>query len=126
MHTEIKEINTEMQYQAVGKTEDFVNGKGKRVIVNGRNIAIWRVNDDFYAIDDACSHMQASLSFGSVNDRIVACPRHGAQFDLISGKVVSLPATHGVNAYEVKIIDGDVMVCLTPKNPEKPDILRLP
>ncbi len=70
--------------------------------VNGRKIAVFRVDGAFYALDDACSHDDASLGEGEVDadELCVACPRHGALFDLETGKARTLPAYKPVAVYK--------------------------
>ncbi|MHB8620350.1 MAG: Rieske (2Fe-2S) protein [Chloroflexota bacterium] len=78
-----------------------------------RKIAVFRVGESFYAIDDTCTHEEASLSEGTLytdeDDPQVECPKHGATFDLTTGQVLTLPAVKSVNSYETRV-DGDVLV----------------
>lgn len=119
------ETKHESTYIAVGSADDFTLGKGKRVNVNGKTIAVWHLEDGFYAIDDACPHQGASLAFGLLEGKTVACPRHGSEFHLATGEVKSLPSTCGVNAYNVIVEGGIVKVSIEPRSKEKPSILRL-
>ena len=75
-------------------------------------IAMFRIEDDVYAIGDRCSHAEASLAEGEVWDGAVECPRHGSEFDLKTGEPASLPATVPVPAYEVVVQDGTVYLDL--------------
>lgn len=83
---------------------------GLRVWVGGRPIALFRWQGKVYAIDDACTHEDASLAEGEVEDGRVVCPRHGARFDLATGRAVTLPAVLPVGTYPVDVEDGDVFV----------------
>jgi 3-phenylpropionate/trans-cinnamate dioxygenase ferredoxin subunit len=82
--------------------------RGVRVTVGEHRIAMFRVQDDVYAIGDKCSHAEASLSEGEIWDGAVECPRHGSEFDLATGEPSSLPATTPVPVYDVSIEDGVV------------------
>ena len=74
-------------------------------------ICLVRFNGDVYAISNTCSHAEFPLSDGEmVEDYIIECGLHGAQFDLRDGSAVELPATEPVACYEVKIEDGEVWV----------------
>ena len=75
-----------------------------------QQIALFNCKGQFYAIDDMCSHAEASLSEGEVYDCKVECPLHGAEFDLKTGEAVTLPATQSVNTYKTEIIDGYIYV----------------
>ncbi len=82
------------------------------VEVAGKRIALVRVDEDVYAVGDRCSHAEASLSEGEVFDTEIECPRHGATFDLRTGKPLSLPATRPVPTYETKVEDGVVYLAV--------------
>jgi len=86
--------------------------RGVRVKVGEKRIAMFRVEDDVYAIGDVCSHAEASLAEGEVWDEAVECPRHGSEFDLRTGVPSSLPATAPVPTYEVSVEDGTVFLTL--------------
>jgi len=86
--------------------------RGVRVKVGDRRIAMFRVEEDVYAIGDVCSHAEASLAEGEVWDGAVECPRHGSEFNLETGVPSSLPATSPVPTYEVAVEDGIVFLTL--------------
>ncbi len=85
-------------------------GTTRKVEVDGRVIAVVRIEDDVYALGDTCSHEDVSLSEGYVEagDRALECGRHGALFDLETGDPLSLPAVRPVPVYEVNVVDGSV------------------
>lgn len=96
----------------VTKLEDLPRDQGVRVKIGDRRVALFRVEDDVYAIGDRCSHAEASLAEGEVFDAAVECPRHGSEFDLKTGEPSSLPATSPVPVYEVTVEDGTVYLTL--------------
>lgn len=69
---------------------------------------------NFYALDDVCTHDGGPLSDGPVDAeaKTIACPRHGAKFDLATGKALTMPATKATRSYEVKVEGGRVFVAL--------------
>ncbi len=78
---------------------------------DGEVIAVFNLEDGFYAINDECSHDEASLSDGDVVEKCqVECPLHGAKFDIKTGENLSFPAVVPVQAYPTKVEDGDVYV----------------
>jgi 3-phenylpropionate/trans-cinnamate dioxygenase ferredoxin subunit len=93
---------------------DLQPGQAKQVVVEGRKIAIFNVNGKYQAVDDTCSHDEASLSEGVAYAEgcrcVVECPQHGSRFDLESGDALTLPATRPVKAYAVREVDGAVEV----------------
>ena len=94
----------------VTELDQLPRGRGVRVTIGEHKIAMFRIDDDVYAIADRCSHAEASLAEGEIWDGTVECPRHGSEFDLRTGKPASLPATVPVPIYEVAIEDGTVYV----------------
>ena len=87
-------------------TKDITQNASKVFNIDDNDIAIINCNDEYYAIDDLCSHAEASLSDGEVYDCKVECPLHGAEFDLKTGEAITLPATHRVNTCGVSFDDG--------------------
>jgi 3-phenylpropionate/trans-cinnamate dioxygenase ferredoxin component len=94
--------------------EELGPGEARRFDVAGHRIALVRVDDDFYAIGDRCSHANYSLSEGQVypEDREIECWKHGSTFSLETGEPLSLPATKPVPTYEVDVAGDGVMVVL--------------
>ena len=86
---------------------------GKELIeVDGEMVALFHVGGTFYAIDDVCTHDGGPLVDGELTDHAIACPRHGAKFDIRSGAALSMPAVRPTRAHEVKVEDGNVFVRL--------------
>ena len=67
------------------KLSEIAENTSKILEINDKKIAVFNVDGEFYAIDDTCSHAEASLSEGEVFDCIVECPLHGAEFNLTPG-----------------------------------------
>lgn len=103
-----------------GKLSEMEEGKGRLVEAGGRKIAVFRVAQEVFAIDDTCSHAEASLAEGTVDaaEKKVECPWHGAQFDLTTGAALSMPAAVGVPTYPVKVENGEVFVNPSPRPPK--------
>jgi 3-phenylpropionate/trans-cinnamate dioxygenase ferredoxin component len=80
------------------------------VEVEDRMIALFHVGGRFYAIDDVCTHDGGPLAEGKLEGFAIACPRHGAKFDIRDGRVLSMPATQPTVAHEVKVEGNDVFV----------------
>lgn len=94
----------------VGALVDLPTDAGTRVEHNDTAVAVFRVGDDVHAIADRCSHAEASLSEGDLFDNEIECPRHGAVFDVVTGKQLTLPATRAVAVYDTEVRDGIVYV----------------
>jgi len=95
----------------VGALEDFPLGRGKRVMVDGGPVAVFRLGpEQVYALEDCCSHAMAPLHSGEVKGTAVACPRHGAHFDITTGEVLTLQAVANVVSFPVDVREGRVLV----------------
>ena len=92
--------------------DDLAPGSARRFDVDGHRIALVRIGDDFYAIDDRCSHADYSLAEGDVweDEREIECPKHGSTFSLETGEPQTLPATQPVPVYAIEIDGNDVLV----------------
>lgn len=99
----------------IAALDELPDGRGVRVDVGRHRIAVFRIGDDVYAIGDRCSHAEASLAEGELYDTEVECPRHGSEFDLVTGTPATLPATQPVPVYAVRVESGDVMLELPPE-----------
>ncbi|MDQ3404576.1 MAG: bifunctional 3-phenylpropionate/cinnamic acid dioxygenase ferredoxin subunit [Actinomycetota bacterium] len=76
-------------------------------------IAVFNVDGELFAIDDTCSHQDASLSEGWLEGCFVECPLHAALFDLRTGIPTCLPAKKPVRTYPVVVTDGVIHVDTT-------------
>lgn len=93
----------------VGAVSDIPAGEAVRVHGDVA-IAVFNVNGVFYAIDDTCTHQDASLSDGWLEGCAVECPLHAACFDLRTGLPSGPPARKPVRTHEVLVSDGTVYV----------------
>ena len=75
-----------------------------------RRIALCVTDTGCYAIDDVCTHDGGSLDQGELDGNEIECPRHGARFDVTSGKALTLPAVRPVKTYETREVDGAIEV----------------
>jgi nitrite reductase/ring-hydroxylating ferredoxin subunit len=99
-----------MARHAVGTIADFPEQLGVRVVVAGRALAIFRISDDVFAIDDACPHRRFPLNDGIVRGRSVQCRTHGSCFNLATGALERGPARCGVQAYATLVVGDRVEV----------------
>jgi len=85
-------------------------GTGTTVKVAGKDVAIFNVDGDIYAMGDTCVHAGASLGSGKLNGRIVTCRAHGFRYDVTTGQVTT--GGLGVPSYPVKVVDGKILIAL--------------
>jgi len=76
-----------MIYEKVATTSELKQGEKKKVIVQEKEILLVNINDAFYAVDNKCPHMGASLVDGKLEGSSIICPKHGSSFDVTTGKV---------------------------------------
>ena len=99
-----------MSFQAVCELAELVDGEPRKAEVAGVTIAVILTEGEVFAINDTCSHGAVSLAEGDVNGCRLECWLHGSEFDLRTGRPLSLPATEPVAVYPVKVEDGTVFV----------------
>ncbi|PIQ83167.1 MAG: biphenyl 2,3-dioxygenase [Candidatus Omnitrophica bacterium CG11_big_fil_rev_8_21_14_0_20_63_9] len=91
---------------ALAKASDIPVGQFKPVQTHGKHLLVCHTETGFSVIDDTCTHDDGPLADGWLEGNAIECPRHGARFDVKTGKVLCLPAAVPINAYAVKV-DGD-------------------
>ena len=94
----------------VAQAQEIPVGQVKPVTVQGKPLLICHTEAGFYAVDDTCTHDDGSLADGWLDGNAIECPRHGARFDVTTGKVLCLPAAVGINSYPVKVEGEEVQV----------------
>jgi metal-sulfur cluster biosynthetic enzyme/nitrite reductase/ring-hydroxylating ferredoxin subunit len=95
-------------FVATVKTSELSNTDRLLVEVDDRIVALFKVGGEIFCIDDVCTHDGGPLSDGKLEDHTIACPRHGAKFDIRTGKALTMPATVDTAAHDVKI-EGDTI-----------------
>jgi len=101
-----------MAYIKIGKLSEVPPGASKVYEHEDRAVALCNVDGQIYAIDDICTHDEASLDQGVLDGCEIECPRHGARFDVRTGKVTALPAVVPVDVFDVRITGDDIEVDL--------------
>lgn len=95
--------------------DELSSGEARRFDIQDLRVALVRIEDDFYAIGDRCSHEDYSLAEGEVwpEECELECAKHGSTFDLRTGEPCSLPATKSVPVYTV-VVEGDDVMLVVP------------
>ena len=99
-----------MAYVRIIREEDVKEGAITAVQTKFGRVALTRSEGRILAFQDICTHDDAPLDGGVLEGTVVTCPRHGAQFDIVTGKALRLPATEGIEVYPVRIEEGEVSV----------------
>src|SRR5258708_1615262 len=97
----------------VAKRAELPPGGRKLAEVDGQPIAVFNIDGEYFAIDDVCTHDGGPLAEGDLLEGgQIRCPRHGARFDIRTGRALSLPAFEPVSAHRVEVRGDDVYVAL--------------
>ncbi|MHB1037796.1 MAG: non-heme iron oxygenase ferredoxin subunit [Pirellulales bacterium] len=96
----------------VAKVSDIPDPGRELVEVDDHVVVLLHVGGEFFALDDVCTHDGGPLGEGDLEGFEIACPRHGARFDIRTGRALSMPATKPTVAHEVKVEGDDVLVRL--------------
>jgi len=100
----------ESGFEKVSQASEVAPGEMKSVQLDGEELLLANVDGNYYVISDTCSHRGGPLSSGELTGEQVECPLHGAVFSVVTGDVVSPPASDGVLAREVRISGDDILV----------------
>lgn len=99
-----------MTLQRVAAADEVPEGQVHVVEVDGQEIALCHAEGAFYAIDNVCTHDGGPLDQGELDGCQIECPRHGARFDVRTGRPLTLPAVIPVHRYAVEERDGALYV----------------
>ena len=103
-----------IEFHAVATTSEISEDEPKAVSIGRLDVGIYKLDGEFYAIDDICTHAYAMMTDGYIEDGQIECPLHGACFDIKSGKALTAPATIDLRPYPVKV-EGDQISVGVPK-----------
>ena len=90
--------------------DSLVSGKPVAIDVDGVAVCLTRVGDEVFAVEDTCTHSEASLSEGEVTGTKIECWLHGAEFDLRTGEALTPPATSALKTFKVEVNGNQVVV----------------
>ena len=108
-----------LEYLTVAEVDELGNGERMIIEIDGEPIAVFNIADRYYAIADVCSHDDGPVAEGELMEFEIVCPRHGAKFDLRTGKVLTLPAIVDIPAYPVRIEAGKIQIGLPTEAPSR-------
>jgi len=99
-------LKKQVPHMADLSLSSLVEGKPVKIEKDGKTVCVARVGNEVFAVDDTCSHADASLSEGDVTNFTIECWLHGAEFDLRTGQALTPPAIAPLKTYEIHV-DGD-------------------
>ncbi len=99
-----------MGFERVASVAELPDGGRLSIEVDETPALLIRLGEFFYAIEDLCTHDGQPLTDGPLVGQEIKCPRHGARFDLATGKAMCMPATRGVRTFAVEIRHDEIFV----------------
>lgn len=109
-------IEDKLEFIQVGSVDELIDGGRLFIEVDEQPIVVLRIANQYYAIGDVCSHDEGPVGEGAIEGFEIICPRHGARFDIRSGKALALPAFVDIPAFPVRIVDGQIEIGLPATN----------
>lgn len=103
---------TEPEFTAVAAAEDIAEKSFSTFEVKGMNIAVCRLQDAYFAIENRCSHALSTFDNGRLRGHRIMCPLHGATFDVRNGVCTGAPATRPIRTFPLRVVDGMIEVNL--------------
>jgi 3-phenylpropionate/trans-cinnamate dioxygenase ferredoxin component len=103
---------TKVEFLEIAPTSELPDGERLFVEIGGKPIVIFKIAGQYFSIADVCSHDDGPVGEGKLDGYNITCPRHGAQFDIRTGKVIQMPAVIDIPAYPVRVIEGMIQIGL--------------
>jgi 3-phenylpropionate/trans-cinnamate dioxygenase ferredoxin subunit len=101
---------SKVDFQEIAPVGELPNGERLFVDIEGKPIVIFNIGGQLFSIADVCSHDDGPVGEGRLEGYNITCPRHGAQFDIRTGKVIQLPAIVDIPAYPVRVVNGMIQL----------------
>ena len=99
-----------LKYIEIAPADQIPSGERLFVDLGGKSIVLFNLAGKLFAIGDVCSHDNGPVGDGEIEENEIICPRHGARFDIRTGKATSLPALVEIPAYPVRVELGMVQI----------------
>lgn len=109
-----KEIDpSKCEFVSVAGIDEIADEERIFIEIDDNRIVLFKIAGNFFAIGDVCSHDDGPLGDGELeSDFKISCPRHGARFDIRTGKALSLPAVEDIPAFPIRILDSEIQIGL--------------
>ncbi|MDX1969192.1 MAG: iron-sulfur cluster assembly protein [Planctomycetaceae bacterium] len=103
-------------WEHVADVSELNDGDRKSIFVDDTPALLVRLGDTYFAIEDVCTHDGQPLTDGPITHGAITCPRHGARFDLATGKALCMPATQAVQTFAVEVREDGVYAAVRTAN----------
>jgi nitrite reductase/ring-hydroxylating ferredoxin subunit len=113
-----------LEFIKVASTGEIAEGKSKAFQIGEHDVVVFKYQGSYYGLRRWCTHMGGDLSQGTIEDKVVTCPRHGSQFDITTGKnlrgpkmgPIQLSSTADETTYPVKVEGNEIKVGVADKD----------
>lgn len=99
-----------MAFTKLAEIDEIKPGKMQRYQCNGMRVLICNVDGEFHAVNDNCTHEDASLYLGALHGDVVKCSLHGGKFNVRTGEAVEEPACTPLQVYRLEVRDDGIYV----------------
>jgi 3-phenylpropionate/trans-cinnamate dioxygenase ferredoxin subunit len=106
-----------MRFVKIAETGELATGGKKLISLESKEILLTNIDNQYYAVDNKCTHMGGSLYLGKMEGKTITCPRHGSVFDLTTGKAVGEGKllfirinAHDLHCYNFKVEGEDILI----------------
>jgi 3-phenylpropionate/trans-cinnamate dioxygenase ferredoxin subunit len=99
-----------LEYVEIAPADQLSEGDRLFVELGGKSIVLFNLAGKLFAIGDVCSHDNGPVGDGEIEENEIICPRHGARFDIRTGKATSLPALIDIPAYPIRVVEGMIQI----------------
>ncbi len=104
------ENGKELQYLEVADLDQLPSGERLFLEIDGNPVVVFNIAGNYFAMDDLCTHDDGPIGEGELDGHVVTCPRHGAKFDIRTGKALALPAVQDLRTYPVKCENNKILL----------------
>lgn len=97
-------------FYAIGSQADLPVGERMFLEIGETPVVVFNIAGKLFAIGDVCTHDDGPLGDGELDGHQIICPRHGARFDVDTGKALTLPAVADTPSYPLRVVDGQIEI----------------
>jgi 3-phenylpropionate/trans-cinnamate dioxygenase ferredoxin subunit len=101
---------SKLEYVEIAPADQITDGEHLFIELGGKSIVLFKLAGKLFAIGDICSHDNGPVGDGEIEENEIICPRHGARFDIRTGKATSLPALVDIPAYPIRVEEGMIQI----------------
>jgi 3-phenylpropionate/trans-cinnamate dioxygenase ferredoxin subunit len=102
----------QVEYVTIASIDELADGERLIFEIDDLSVALFNLGGQYYAIADLCSHDDGPVAEGELEGLEIACPRHGARFNMETGEALTLPAVVDIPAYPVRVMGDDIQIGL--------------